>query len=141
MNGEVMIREEDFSIDDLKKEVQNDNSGAVVIFDGIVRANNEGAKIRKMEVQRYEDMTEQELDKVKEEAVNNFEVEKILIVHRYGRFDVGDNIVGIAVASEHRKEAFDACRYCIDRLKEKVPLWKKEITETGEEKWVEGEDD
>ncbi len=89
-----------------------------------------------LELQRYEGMTEPELDKVREEAVNNFEVTDILLIHRYGELEVGDNIIGIVVSATHREGAFEACRYCIDRIKEKVPFWKKETSKEGDSKWL-----
>lgn len=136
MKGNVTVQEEDFDLNELKEEMIDDDSGAVVIFNGIVRGHNEGDDVESLEIQKYEGMTEQELEKVKDEAVNNFKVNDILIIHRYGKMDVGDNILGIVVSAEHREEAFDACRYCIDRLKEMVPLWKKEKLDGGEDRWL-----
>lgn len=137
--GKVTITKEDFKIDELKERVWTTDDGAVVVFNGVVRSKNDGQKVEKLEMQRYEGMTESELEKVKEEAVNNFKISDVFLIHRYGVFDVGDNIVGIVVSAPHRDEAFDACSYCIDRIKEKVPLWKKETVESGESKWLGGE--
>ncbi len=134
-----IVTEEDFKLDELKKRVWSTQDGALSIFNGVVRDENRGKRVKKIELQRYEDMTESELDKVREEAINNFEVNDILVVHRYGELEVGDNIVGIVVSAPHREAAFDASRYCIDRIKEKVPLWKKETTEENESEWLGGE--
>ncbi len=132
----AIVTEEDFDLDELKKRVQSHEDGAVVVFNGVVRSKNDGQKIEKLELQRYEGMTESELEKVKEEAINNFDITDLVLVHRYGEFEVGENIVGIVASAPHREEAFEACKYSIDRIKEKVPLWKKETTEGGESKWL-----
>ncbi len=134
----VIVTKEDFKIDDLKEKVWSTEDGAVVVFNGVVRSKNEGRKVEKLEMQRYEGMTEGELEKVKEEAINNFKISDLFLIHRYGVFDVGDNLVGIVVSAPHRDEAFDACSYCIDRIKEKVPLWKKETVEGGNSRWLDG---
>lgn len=135
--GRTQVTKEDFSIDELRDEILSEEDGAVVVFNGVVRGFNEGKAVSNLEVERYEDMTIQELEKVKEEALLNFDVNDITVIHRYGMFEVGDDIVCIVVTASHRKPAFQACEYCIDRLKERVPLWKKETTENGEKKWVE----
>lgn len=135
----AIVTEEDFKLEELKKRVWSPQDGALSIFNGVVRDENRGKRVKELELQRYEGMTGSELDKVRQEAINNFEVNDILVVHRYGKLEVGDNIVGIIVSAPHREAAFDACRYCIDRIKEKVPLWKKETTGENESEWLKGE--
>lgn len=132
----AIVTEEDFDLDELKKQVYSHEDGAVVVFNGVVRSKNDEQKIEKLELQRYEGMTESELEKVKEEAINNFNITDLILVHRYGSLDIGDNIVGIVASAPHREEAFEACKYSIDRIKEKVPLWKRETTESGESRWL-----
>ena len=136
MEDRVSVTEQDFIIDDIKKDIWDEKAGAVVVFNGVVRNQNKGKEIKGMELQRYEGMTEKELVKVRDEAINNFKVNDIFIIHRIGELSVGDNIVGIIVTAPHREEAFNACKYCIDRIKEVVPLWKKETTSEGEERWL-----
>ncbi|MFW5898412.1 MAG: molybdenum cofactor biosynthesis protein MoaE [Candidatus Saliniplasma sp.] len=136
MTERIIVTEDDFEIDELKDHILSESSGAVVVFNGVVRGNSRGKKIERLEIQRYPEMTEEELNKVRDETINNFKVDEVLIVHRYGDLKVGDNIVGIVVTAPHRDAAFSACRYCIDRLKEIVPLWKKEKTENGETEWI-----
>ncbi len=137
----AIVTEEDFDLDELKERVHSDEDGAVVVFNGVVRSKNDGQKIEKLELQRYEGMTEGELEKVKEEAINNFEITDLILVHRYGSLEIGDNIVGIVASAPHREEAFEACKYSINRIKEKVPLWKRETTEGGESRWLDREKD
>ena len=132
----AIVTEEDFGLDELKDRVCTREDGAVVVFNGVVRSKNNGKKVEKLDLQRYEGMTESELEKVKEEAINNFEITDLVLVHRYGELDVGENIVGIVASAPHREEAFEACKYSIDRIKEKVPLWKRETTKSGESQWL-----
>ncbi len=124
-----MITEEDFSIDELVKKMKKPEIGAIVTFLGVVR--DEG--IRGMEVDVYDEMAEEELEKLERDALKKFEVEAVEIVHRKGSLKVGENIVAILVGAKHRKEAFRACEYLIDELKERVPIWKKELNEKSEQ--------
>ena len=89
-----------------------------------------------MEIEVYPEMAEKQLEAIRGEAIEKFGVEDILVVHRYGDLKVGDNIVLVAVSAGHRAEAFDACRYVIDELKKRVPIWKREHTPSGA-RWVE----
>ncbi|MFW6040216.1 MAG: molybdenum cofactor biosynthesis protein MoaE [Thermoplasmatota archaeon] len=136
MKNKIRVTEEDFNIDEIKRKVYSKESGAIVVFNGVVRGYNKGKEVEKLELQSYEDMTEKELEKVRQEAITNFDLSDVFIVHRVGELEVGENIVGIVVSAAHRGEAFDACKYCIDRLKEIVPLWKKETTISGESRWL-----
>ncbi len=136
MDEKVKVSKEDLLLDDMIRDVVSPEDGAVVSFLGRVRNHNNGSVVRKIELQRYEDMTFQQLERVRDEALNNFEITDVCIRHRYGELLVGDRIVGIVVSASHRQEAFDACRYCIDRLKEIVPLWKKETTGSDETRWL-----
>ena len=119
-----MITKEDFSIDELVQKLKKPEMGAIVTFLGVVREEGE---IKGMNVEVYEKMAGDELEKLEREAREKFEVEAVEIVHREGSLKVGDNIVVILVGAKHRKEAFLACEYLIDELKERVPIWKKEV--------------
>ena len=123
-----MITEEDFSMDELVKKLKKPEMGAIVTFLGVVR--DEG--IRGMEVDVYDEMADEELAKLERDALEKFEVEAVEIVHRKGSLKVGENIVVILVGAKHRKNAFMACEYLIDELKERVPIWKKELKGEGE---------
>ncbi len=124
-----MITEEDFSMDELVKKLKKPEMGAIVTFLGVVR--DEG--IRGMEVDVYDEMADEELAKLERDALEKFEVEAVEIVHRKGSLKVGENIVVILVGAKHRKDAFMACEYLIDELKERVPIWKKELDEKSEQ--------
>ncbi len=118
-----MITKEDFSIDELVRKMKKPEMGAIVTFLGVVRADG---GIKEMNVEVYKEMGEKELEKLEREAREKFEIEAVEIVHREGSLKVGENIVVILVGAKHRKEAFRACEYLIDELKERVPIWKKE---------------
>jgi molybdopterin synthase catalytic subunit len=125
------------SVDEVSRRVSSPAVGAVVSFAGIVRGTNAGRQVRYLEYEAYPEMAEPTLAQIAEEIKARWPVEKVAIVHRVGRQDVGDTSVVIAVASAHRQGAFEAGRYAIDRIKEIVPVWKKEYFEGGEA-WIEG---
>jgi len=126
------------SIDDALRELRPRRVGAIAAFIGIVRGETEGRAIEALEVEAYEEMALRELERIRAEALERFGVEEAVILHRVGRLKVGEIILVILVASAHRDEAFKACRYILEELKRRAPLWKKEITPEGAI-WVEGE--
>lgn len=114
-------------------------AGAVVTFDGVVRDNTKGRKVLTLDYDAYPPMAVKEMRRVGEEIRERWpEVERIGIVHRFGELKITESSVVIVVTSPHRKVAFEACHYAIDRVKQVVPIWKKEIFEDGEA-WVEGQ--
>lgn len=114
-------------------------AGAVVTFDGVVRDNTKGRRVLTLDYDAYPPMAVKEMRRVGEEIRQQWpEVERIGIVHRFGEMKISESSVVIVVTSPHRKVAFEACHYAIDRLKQVVPIWKKEIFEDGEA-WVEGQ--
>jgi molybdopterin synthase catalytic subunit len=124
VEDEEMITKEDFSIDELVKKLKTPEMGAIVTFLGVVRGDT---GIKGLTIETYEKMAVDELEKLEREAREKFEIEAVEIVHREGSLKVGENIVAILVGAKHRKEAFRACEYLIDELKERVPIWKKEV--------------
>jgi len=134
----IRVQREEIDVDAVLGSVKTPGSGCVVGFLGTVRDESMGRAVERMSVEVYEDMAVRQLSAIRDEAVERFGVHRVSVVHRYGDLLVGDSIVYIAVSAGHRDEAFTACRYVIDELKERVPLWKKEYTADGEV-WVEGE--
>ena len=132
----IRVTKEDFSIDEELKHLNDPAVGGMVTFVGVVRGESEGQRVGSLEIEVYPEMAEKQLQIIRGEAIGKFSVEEILIVHRYGNLMVGDNIVLIAVSAGHRDTSFDACRYVIDELKKRVPIWKRERTPTGA-CWVE----
>ena len=125
-------------IEPMVSQLQQPEDGAVVVFDGIVRNHSQGRKTLYLEYESYEPMALKKMREIEEIARNRWPVNRIGIVHRLGRLEIGEASVVIVVTSAHRKVAFEACQYIIDTLKKTVPIWKKEFFADGEV-WVEGE--
>jgi molybdopterin synthase catalytic subunit len=121
----------------LVAEVTHASVGGIVIFEGVVRDNARGKQVRYLEYDVYPEMAIAKIREIVTEAEQRWGVERVAVAHRVGRLEIGEASVIIVVASPHRGEAFDACRYIIDTLKTSVPIWKKEVATNGEE-WVEG---
>jgi molybdopterin converting factor subunit 1 len=122
----------------LARQLQASQDGAVVVFEGIVRDNLRGRKTRYLEYEAYEPMAVRKMREIGEELKQKFAVNRAGIVHRLGRLEIGETSVAIVVTAPHRRAAFEACHYAIDRLKQIVPIWKKEYFEDGAV-WAEGE--
>jgi molybdopterin synthase catalytic subunit len=123
----------------LEQRLLTGAAGAVVTFDGTVRDNTRGRRVVTLQYEAYEPMAVKELRRIGKEIHERWpEVERIGIVHRFGELKISDSSVVIVITSPHRRAAFEASRYAIDRLKQTVPIWKKEVFEDGEE-WVEGQ--
>ncbi len=129
----IKITEEDFKIDELIGKAKHPDAGAVVTFLGIVRDDG----IVGMEIEAYTERATQELGRIRDEALEQFDLTSLDVIHRTGTLAVSDNILLIVCGAPHRKDAFAACEYVIDELKERVPMWKKELTEDGC-RWVDG---
>ena len=125
------------SVDEVSRRVSDPRVGVVVSFAGIVRGINADRKVNYLEYETYPEMAELTLAQIGEEIKARWPVEQVAIVHRVGRQEIGETSVVIAVASGHRQGAFEAGRYAIDRIKEIVPIWKKEYFEGGEV-WIDG---
>jgi MoaE-MoaD fusion protein len=118
--------------------IKHPEDGALAVFDGIVRNNSCGRSTVYLEYTAYEPMALRELEQLARQALRRFPVRDVRIVHRLGRLQIGESSVYIAVAADHRAAAFDACRWLIDSLKTRVPIWKKEFFEDGAI-WADGE--
>lgn len=111
--------------------------GALVVFEGVVRNHARDKAVRFLEYEAYQPMALKKLEEIGSLAKKTFDIRDISIVHRLGHMEIGECSTVIVVASAHRGPAFDACRYAIDKIKEIVPIWKKEFYEDGEI-WIEG---
>jgi molybdopterin synthase catalytic subunit len=118
--------------------VRKDESGAVALFSGVVRNENMGRRVLYLEYDAYPEMAQRVMREIAEEAMGRWPLTDVAMQHRTGRLEIGETSLLIAVSSPHRREAFDACHALVDRFKEVVPIWKKEVWEGGEE-WIEGE--
>jgi MoaE-MoaD fusion protein len=112
--------------------------GAVLVFEGVVRNQTRGRKTVYLDYEAYEEMALEQMEALAGQALGQFQIRDVAIVHRLGRLEIGEASVLIAVASSHRAAAFDACRWVIDTLKRTVPIWKKEHFEDGAV-WADGE--
>ncbi len=129
------ITDEPLSLDALARQVGARTAGAVAGFLGIVRETSRGRQVIHLEYEAYPEMAEAQMRQIGEEIRAKWPVDAVAIVHRTGRLIIGEASVAIAVASPHRHEALQACAYAIERLKEIVPIWKKEVWADGSE-WI-----
>lgn len=112
--------------------------GATLVFEGVVRNQTRGRKTLYLDYEAYEAMALQQMESLAQEALENYKIRDVALIHRLGRLEIGETSVLVAVASAHRAAAFEACRWLIDTLKRKVPIWKKEYFEDGAV-WADGE--
>jgi len=120
-------------------ELLRDEDGAVAIFEGVVRNNSKGKSTRHLVYEAYDSMALAKLEEIGRIIRDMWEIGAVGIIHRLGRLEIGEASVVVIVTSPHRRAAFDACHYAIDRLKKTVPIWKKEFFEDGE-LWIEGQE-
>ena len=131
----ILLTETPIDLPAVLAHVQAPGAGAVDVFIGTVRDNTQRKAVVRLEYEAYAPMALKKMGELAEEARRRWPVEALALVHRVGLLDIGEAAVVIAVATPHRAEAFAACRWLIDTLKETVPIWKKEVFEDGEV-WV-----
>ena len=122
----------------LTAAVRRDASGAIASFIGVVRNEHRGRRVHHLVYEAYPPMAEQEMRRIVSELRAKWEVTAVALAHRTGRLEIGEASVVIAVAAPHRKDALEACAFAIERVKESVPIWKKENSDEGEE-WIIGD--
>lgn len=138
---DVRVQTDDFDVSTELKRLQEYSSktGAVVNFVGFVRDNHQAAAIQTLELEHYPGMTENAISNIVDRAAERWRLLGALVIHRVGPLQVGDQIVLVAISSQHRGDAFQACEFVMDYLKTEAPFWKKEITAEGE-RWVDARD-
>ena len=122
--------------DELREQLIDPAAGAYASFEGWIRNENEGQDVRRLEYESYEPLAVKEGQVVLREAAEKFPVLKAECVHRVGMLEIGECAVWVGVAAPHRDEAFAACRYIIDQVKVRLPIWKKEHYASGHSGWV-----
>lgn len=132
------IVQEKIDPEKILSSVKRPQDGAAVVFDGVVRNNTRGRRTLYLVYEAYAEMALKQMEALAEQALAQFQVRDVALVHRLGRLEIGETSVLIVVASAHRSAAFEACRWLIDTLKRTVPIWKKEFFEDGAV-WAEGE--
>jgi MoaE-MoaD fusion protein len=133
--GAFRLSEEPLSLEAVVEEVASEEAGAVATFVGTTRIHSRGRTVTQLEYEAYEGMAEREMETIADELKARYELCEIAVHHRIGRVGIGERSVVIAVSAPHRADALAACKDAIDALKERVPLWKKEVYEGGEE-WI-----
>ncbi|MEZ8219708.1 molybdopterin synthase catalytic subunit [Candidatus Fervidibacteria bacterium JGI MDM2 SSWTFF-3-K9] len=134
----VNVSPEPIDLTSLLDFVASPQAGAIVSFVGTVREFSHGKKVTALTYEAYEPMAKKELMRIAEEMLNRWQLCKVAIVHRTGTLSIGKISVAIFVSAPHRSDAFEAARYAIERIKETVPIWKREHFEDGTSEWVEG---
>ncbi len=130
------VTTEPLSVQAVNDLVKRSTDGAVVTFDGIVRDNFAGRPVQSLEYEAYTAMAEKKMADIGEEVRRKFAVGVIAMRHRLGHLAIGESSIVIAVAAPHRHAAFEACAYAMDRVKQEVPIWKKETFVDGDTHWV-----
>ena len=131
----VSIVTESIDVNSAIKAVTTTASGAVDVFIGTTRNNSRGRQVLQLEYEAYTPMATKKMEMIEREAAERWDVQRITMIHRVGFVPPGEASVVVAVSSAHRDEAFRACRYLIDRLKEVVPIWKREYFADGTVEW------
>ncbi len=130
----IAIQRDDIDIGHMIADAKKHGTGAIVVFDGIVRDDD----IQKMELEAYSEVALPQLERIAREATDRFRLLHVDIVHRIGSLEIGENILVIITSAGHRNEAYEGSRYIIEAIKAGVPIWKKELTRDGA-RWVPGE--
>jgi len=133
--GAFLVTEEPLSLDAAVAEVADDEAGAIATFTGTVRRRSRGREVLHLDYEAYAEMAEDVMAEIAAGLAERHTISKVAIHHRVGRLEIGAASVVVAVSAPHRADALAACREAIDTLKERVPLWKKEVYEGGEE-WI-----
>ena len=134
--GRCTLHETPLDVAEVVQRVAAPGMGGIVTFVGTVRDHARGRPIRHLEYEAYPEMAEREMEAIAREAEQRWPGARLAAAHRVGHLEIGELAVVVVVAAPHRAEAFDACRYAIDTLKQRVPIWKKEVATDGEY-WVE----
>ncbi len=135
MNTQIKLSVSTLNVQECVDWVMSPETGGIDVFIGTVRNTTKGKAVVRLEFEAYDKMAIAEMEKIAQQAIAKWPIQKILIHHRIGVLQIGEVPVIIAVAAAHRDAAFEACRYIIDTLKQTVPIWKKEIFDDGEV-WV-----
>ena len=134
------ISTQDIAIDSVREQMGDEDCGAYVRFEGWIRNLNEGRGVKRLEYEVYEPLAIAEGQRIIDEAVEKYGLTQAVCIHRSGMLELGDCAVIAAVTSPHRDAAFQGCRFIIDEVKIRLPIWKKEHYADGESGWVNCQD-
>ena len=136
----IAITNDELDVRQVVSHVQHPGAGAIATFVGTTRDNTAGRRVLFLDYEAYRPMADRQLQRVADEMRERWDLTGVAIYHRLGKLEIGEASLVVAVSSAHRKEAFEACQYSIDRIKQIVPIWKKEFFEGGEV-WVGSQSD
>jgi len=139
MTAQIVVTEAPLDVAAIRAAALDPGAGAVVVFEGCARDSHEGRPVRLLAYEAFVPMAEAELARLREEAMARFGLVRCLIHHRLGEVPLLEAAVVVAASSPHRREAFEAAAWIMDRIKERVPIWKRERYVDGAQTWVEGE--
>ncbi|HET9357169.1 MAG TPA: molybdenum cofactor biosynthesis protein MoaE [Nitrososphaeraceae archaeon] len=133
----ISITNNQLSLQEVMLELEDNSAGALSVFIGNVRNRGRSGNVSEIYYEAYSEMAEQEMREIENEAQTKWGIKKLVAIHRIGNIKVGESSIIIGVSSEHRHEAFEACKYVINNVKTRVPIWKKEISRESQ-KWADG---
>ncbi|MDP7105838.1 MAG: molybdenum cofactor biosynthesis protein MoaE [Roseibacillus sp.] len=120
----------------LREAAGNPHAGAVAVFEGTVRNHHQGREVLRLEYEAHAPVAEKEGQRIVRDAIERFDLDHAEAVHRTGPLEIGESAVIVAVSSSHRSESFEACRFIIDEIKHRLPIWKKEFYPDGSSDWA-----
>ena len=133
----IRITNNHLDLPEIMLELQDNSAGALSIFIGNVRNRGRSGNVSEIYYETYSEMAEQKMREIENEAQTKWGINKLVAFHRIGNIKVGEASIIIGISSEHRHEAFEACKYVINNVKTRVPIWKKEISKESQ-KWADG---
>jgi molybdopterin synthase catalytic subunit len=134
----IDIIKKPIDISQIMKDCKDRSAGATVLFTGSVRDHNEKERVSGIYYEAYLEMAKNVLVEIENEVLRKWHVRKFIAIHRIGSLKVNEISVAIAITTEHRQDAFEACKYTIDNIKTRIPIWKKELLESGNATWKGG---
>ena len=133
----ISITSNQLSLQEVMLELEDNSAGALSVFIGNVRNRGRSGNLSEIYYEAYSEMAEEKMREIENEAQTKWGIKKLVAIHRIGKLKVGETSIIIGVSSEHRHEAFEACKYIINNVKTRVPIWKKEISRESQ-KWADG---
>lgn len=134
----IGITKRTIDISKMMNDCRDESAGATVFFSGSVRDHNEKGKVIGIYYEAYVNMAKHTLVEIENEVLRKWDVKKFVAIHRIGEIKVNEISVAVCVSTEHRQDAFEACKYTIDSIKARTPIWKKELSESGNDTWKNG---
>ena len=134
----ILITDNAIDLSKILIDVSDNSAGAITLFVGTVRDHNPRGHVSALFYEAYKKMAENMMTEIEKEVLDKWNIIKFSATHRIGILKVSEISVAVAVSSEHRNEAFEACKYGIDNIKKRCPIWKKEKMESGDSEWVQG---